>query len=93
MALTLLLFSRHGCCLCEGLEERLRALPAPPPLTVVDVDQDPALRARYDQTVLVLALQSGEVGVWRELPRVPPRLNGERLAAWLRDHGVDAAAP
>ncbi|MEB3166120.1 MAG: glutaredoxin family protein [Cyanobacteriota bacterium] len=93
MAPTLLLFSRPGCCLCEGLEERLRALPAPPPLTVVNVDQDPALRARYDLTVPVLALESGEAGAWRELPRVPPRLSGERLAAWLRDHGVDAAAP
>jgi len=88
IAPSLLLFSRQGCCLCEGLEERLRALPAPPPLRVVDVDQDPALRARYDLAVPVLALEALEGGSWHDLPRVPPRLGGERLADWLRRHGA-----
>ena len=42
---TLLLYSRQGCCLCEGLQERLLALEAPPALEVLDVDADPALRS------------------------------------------------
>ncbi|MCS5693510.1 glutaredoxin family protein [Cyanobium sp. FGCU-6] len=87
---SLLLFSRQGCCLCEGLEERLRALPQPPPLRVVDVDLDPALRARYDLSVPVLALEGAEGEGWQELPRVPPRLGGERLADWLVRHGAPA---
>lgn len=89
---SLLLFSRQGCCLCEGLEERLRALQELPPLRVVDVDQDPALRARYDLAVPVLALEDGG-GSWQELPRVPPRLGAERLADWLVRHGAPLPQP
>jgi hypothetical protein len=85
---SLLLFSRQGCCLCEGLEERLRALPEPVLLRVVDVDLDPVLRARYDLTVPVLALEAGEGAGWQDLPRVPPRLDGERLVHWLRRQGA-----
>jgi len=81
----LVLVTRRGCCLCEGLAERLSALgPALPlPLQAVDVDGDPALLARYDLEVPVLLLrQAGDPD--RLLPRVPPRLAGDRLAEWLR---------
>jgi hypothetical protein len=81
----LILFTRRGCCLCEGLEERLRALDPPPPLHCVDIDADPALRARYDLEVPVLALERG--GVVQELPRVSPRLAGPQLRNWLQGHG------
>ncbi len=87
---TLLLYTRAGCCLCEGLEERLRALEPPPPLTAVDVDGDPALRARWGMEVPVLALAAGSAGSGepQPLPRVPPRLEGERLRQWLVRHGA-----
>lgn len=81
----LLLYIRQGCCLCEGLEERLRALDPPPPLTLVDVDADPALQARYGLEVPLLAAAVGP-GQLRLLPRVPPRLSGQGLASWLRRH-------
>ena len=90
----LVLYTRAGCCLCEGLEERLRALQPAPALQLVDVDADPALLARYGLEVPVLALASpiagGEAGAatLRELPRVSPRLAGERLRGWLRLQGV-----
>ncbi|MFM7675715.1 MAG: glutaredoxin family protein [Synechococcus sp.] len=81
----LILYTRRGCCLCEGLEERLRALEPPPPLRRVDIDADPALRARYDLEVPVLALEcQGEL---RELPRVSPRLAGPQLRNWLQGNG------
>ena len=79
----LLLVTRQGCCLCEGLEEKLRQLGVP--LACVDVDQDPQLLARYDLEVPVLLLQEG--GEQRELPRVSPRLAEPQLAAWLRGQG------
>ena len=80
------LFSRRGCCLCEGLEGRLAALDlgslVPPlRLEVIDIDADgvdPAIRARYDLEVPVLALS----GV--ALPRVSPRLQSDGLYAWLQ---------
>lgn len=74
-----MLYTRQGCCLCEGLEERLRALQPAPPLRLMDVDADPALQARFGLEVPLLALPSGAL-----LPRVPPRLQGERLAEWLQ---------
>ena len=84
--LTLILYSRRGCCLCEGLEQRLRGLPltslTPPlQLEVIDIDAaevDPALRARYDLEVPVLAVGS------TPLPRVSPRLQGDGLYTWLQ---------
>jgi len=82
----LLLYSRVGCCLCEGLEQRLRDLNLergvhPLQLVVVDIDSPecPAsLRARYDLEVPVLVLED------TELPRVSPRLSGDGLRNWLQ---------
>ncbi len=82
----LLLFSRAGCCLCEGLEQRLRDLNLerdvhPLQLEVVDIDSPEcpvSLRARYDLEVPVLVLDD------TELPRVSPRLSGDGLRHWLQ---------
>jgi hypothetical protein len=82
-AAELVFYTRQGCCLCEGLEERLRALDPPPPLTLVDVDGDPSLQARFGLEVPLLAEAVGQ-GSLRLLPRVPPRLSGAGLANWLR---------
>jgi hypothetical protein len=84
----LVLFTRQGCCLCEGLEEKLLALDPPPALRVVDVDTDPVLQGRYGMTVPVLALADAGGGPLRELPRVSPRLAGAQLRAWLTRQGV-----
>ena len=89
----LVLYTRAGCCLCQGLEERLRQLEPPPAFMAVDVDGDPDLQARWGLGVPVLALVAapeppGAAGAVRPLPRVPPRLAGERLRQWLERHGV-----
>ena len=89
----LLLYSRAGCCLCEGLEQRLRDLNLEDdihPLTLVVVDIDApdcaaSLRARFDLEVPVLVL--GDT----ELPRVSPRLSGDGLRSWLQRVCVPAA--
>jgi len=88
---TLRLYTRAGCCLCEGLAERLRALDPAPVLELVDVDGDSALQARYGLEVPVLALLDAEGGL-RELPRVSPRLAGDQLQSWLSRHGASPAA-
>ncbi|MFN6340517.1 MAG: glutaredoxin family protein [Cyanobacteriota bacterium] len=88
----LILYTRRGCCLCEGLEERLREFLPPEALRLVDVDGDPALQARYGLSVPVLAQaarefpEGGDAGI-HPLPPVPPRLRGERLRAWLERQG------
>ena len=80
----LVLYSRSGCCLCEGLEQRLRELDLAAlalTLLVVDIDADTVaeeLRARYDLEVPVLHLDGDA------LPRVSPRLSGDGLFNWLQ---------
>jgi hypothetical protein len=82
----LLLYTREGCCLCEGLAEKLQALQPPPQLRLIDVDSDPVLQQRFGLEVPVLAqhLPAGE----RLLPRVPPRLAAEPLRRWLEQQGI-----
>mgnify|MGYP000164748825 FL=1 len=81
----LVLVTRQGCCLCEGLAQKLQALALPQGIELIDVDGDPALQARFGLEVPVLVLRSpqGE----QVLPRVPPRLTGESLRVWLQKHG------
>lgn len=58
MARTLILYSRTGCHLCEQMLGQLSALDLPDDVSLktVDVDADPALRARFHVKVPVLAL-------------------------------------
>ena len=88
----LVLYSRQGCCLCTGLEERLRALQPAPQLRVIDVDGDPALQARFGLEVPLLAVASA-ADAPRLLPRVSPRLAGDGLVRWLQHQvaGADLA--
>ena len=80
----LVLITRVGCCLCEGLEEKLRALGVE--LELRDVDADPVLQARYGLEVPVL-LRPAAVGE-EPLPRVPPRIEGAQLRRWLQAHDL-----
>ena len=88
----LILYSRAGCCLCEGLEERLRNLPLqnlnpPIELRVIDIDAfeiSKEVRARYDLQVPVMLLGRKDQDKMVEIPRVSPRLNSEGLFKWLQ---------
>jgi thioredoxin reductase (NADPH) len=56
MAIDLTLMSRGYCHLCHDMEVALKPLAAEfsASVTVLDVDADPALEARYDELVPVL---------------------------------------
>jgi hypothetical protein len=53
-----LLYSRPGCGLCEEMLSDLAALPAARgiPIDVIDVDLEPAARARYGHKIPVLLI-------------------------------------
>ncbi len=57
-----LLYSRPGCGLCEEMLSELSAMPSARgmPIEVVDVDLEPAARARYGHKIPVLLL-AGEL--------------------------------
>ncbi len=88
----LILLSREGCCLCEGLEERLKSISFEKinpslKLYVVNIDEGEvpkALRDRYSLEVPVLLLEVDNPLRRIQLPRVSPRLSGESLLSWLR---------
>lgn len=56
------LYSRPGCCLCEEMLHELAAIPeaAAVGVDVIDVDGDPATRARWGHKIPVLLL-AGEL--------------------------------
>ncbi len=90
----LVLFSRVGCCLCEGLEERLKAIALHHikpklELSVKDIDGEDVSsdeRSRYSLEVPVLFLELQKPLRRFELPRVSPRLSDEGLFKWIQKH-------
>lgn len=58
MSAELILYTREGCHLCEQMQRELVILKDWPqfPLRIVDIDEDPALRERFNEKVPVLAL-------------------------------------
>ena len=74
-SLKLFLYSRQHCCLCEGLEERLRTLQLtelcpPVELLVIDIDQvdtPKAVRDIYDSEVPVMTIVFREENLYYPL--------------------------
>jgi hypothetical protein len=72
----LVLYSRADCRLCDDMLAMLRSrLGAEFPITIIDVDGDPVLRAHYGEHVPVLV--AGETELCRH------RLDAAKLAAYL----------
>ncbi|KAL1820511.1 hypothetical protein ACET3Z_015380 [Daucus carota] len=80
----LILYSKPGCCLCDGLKEKLNAAfslsPADPSLSLQDVDLEirdittnPEWEKAYEYEIPVLA-RVGFDGTEEILPRLSPRL-------------------
>lgn len=80
MAKTLTLYTRAGCPLCEELAAEVHALIAGTghSLAPVDVDADPALKAKYDWEVPLLF--DGDTEICRH------QLNLPAIQEWLRAH-------
>ncbi len=88
----LTLFSRSGCCLCEGLEESLKNLSLnhlDPPLKLLvrdidGVDVQNYERELYSLKVPVLLIELDSPYRRVEFPRASPRLSEEDLFNWLQ---------
>ena len=88
----LILFSRKGCCLCEGLEKKLSNislinLNPPIVLSIIDIDSKEVsidIKRKYTNEVPVLVLDSNKLSKKIELPRVSPRLKEDMLLSWIQ---------
>lgn len=70
------LYSRHGCHLCEAAQMLLTNLGLSP--AVVDIDTDASLRNRFDSCIPVVEID----GRIRFRGRVEPRLLRRIIRSW-----------
>ena len=89
--LELILFTRSGCCLCEGLEKKLQAIPLEDlnikvQLSIKDIDGNSVtekIKQKFSMEVPVLAIKIKDESLMIKLPRVSPRLKEKDLLNWL----------
>lgn len=84
---TLILYSKPGCHLCEGLQEKLETLPLQ--LEVRDITQNEAWFQKYQYEVPVLccpmATDNTALGE-QPLPRLSPRASVAQVAKMIQTH-------
>ena len=73
---TLILYSKPGCHLCEGLQEKLAALPID--VEVRDITTNEAWFQQYQYEIPVLCVPQ-ENGTEQPLPRLSPRAPVSRV--------------
>jgi Glutaredoxin-like domain (DUF836) len=86
----LILYSKPGCHLCEGLEEKLRSIQAIDltldlKLDIRDITQDPIAFEQYQYEIPVLYLQQ-ENGNLVAIPRQSPRSSIEQITKLLQTY-------
>jgi hypothetical protein len=80
----LVLYSKPDCCLCERLEEKLRAITTLNlVLEVRDITsrEDWLMAYQYEVPVLMGLVEDGTL---QPIPRPAPRLSVMQLETWLR---------
>ncbi len=87
---TLILYSKPGCHLCEGLQEKLETLPIR--LEVRDITQNEAWFQKYQYEVPVLchlvslSEAASEQSSEKPLPRLSPRASSAQVAQMIQTH-------
>ncbi len=82
----LILYSKPGCHLCEGLEEKLRAIKAIDlHLDIRDITQDDRDFEHYQYEIPVLYVQQDD-GNLVQLPRQSPRSSIEQITKMLQTY-------
>ncbi|MEL6350692.1 MAG: glutaredoxin family protein [Cyanobacteria bacterium J06627_28] len=82
----LILYSKPGCHLCEGLQEKLEGLPIA--LEVRNITENEGWFAKYQYEVPVLCqrvkTEAGEIE--KALPRMSPRTTPAKVAQIIQTH-------
>jgi hypothetical protein len=83
-SMKLILYSKEGCCLCDGLRTKLQQVKNITfELEIRDITTDSDWFDRYQYEIPVLCLVSDRHQE-QELPRFPPRSPVEKLEALLQ---------
>lgn len=84
---TLILYSKPGCHLCEGLQEKLETLPIQ--IEIRDITQNEAWFQRYQYEVPVICHLVPNIDgdpVEKALPRMSPRASATQVAQMIQTH-------
>ena len=84
---TLILYSKPGCHLCEGLQEKLETLPIQ--IEIRDITQNDTWFQRYQYEVpdVCHLVQNTEgTPVEKALPRMSPRASVSQVAQMIQTH-------
>lgn len=84
----LILYSKPGCHLCEGLQEKLEQIQTLSfDLEIRDITTNPEWFQRYEMEIPVLFLNpSGTPEVFIPLPRLSPRSTVQQVEQMLKKH-------
>lgn len=81
----LILYSKPGCCLCEGLLEKLQQIKGIQfELEIRDITSNQFWLDKYQYEIPVLCLWNGDREI--EFPRLPPRSPVSKLEALLEKY-------
>ena len=87
---TLMMYSKPGCHLCEGLQEKLEALPLQ--VEIRDITQNDTWFQKYQYEVPVLCRlshspeSSADAPIEQPLPRLSPRASVAQVAKMIQTH-------
>jgi hypothetical protein len=86
--MNLILYTKEGCHLCEGLQERLEQITELPiQLEIREITTNPEWFDRYRYEIPVLYLQVD--GVEKLIPRFSPRANVAQVQQTLQQFAIE----
>jgi Glutaredoxin-like domain (DUF836) len=81
----LILYSKAGCHLCEGLEQKLRSITTPQfELEIREISTNPEWWSAYEYEIPVLYLDNGAAS--QLLPRMSPRASIQQVQEMLQSY-------
>tara|TARA_Y100001970_G_C14259267_1_gene878366 strand:+ start:15071 stop:15382 length:312 start_codon:yes stop_codon:yes gene_type:complete len=90
----LLLLSKYGCCLCDGLKSRLNEISLEKlrpsiSLEIIYLEDNDFHKSKYDKykyEVPLIFLIDDNFNLKYQFPRVSPRLKNNNLLNWLQNY-------
>ncbi|MEL6468544.1 MAG: glutaredoxin family protein [Cyanobacteria bacterium J06623_4] len=82
----LILYSKPGCHLCEGLQEKLETLPVDLEVRNITLNDAWFQKYQYEVPVLCHPVLQGDDWVEQPLPRLSPRASEQKVAQMIQTY-------